>query len=184
MPRIALRRVAFDRVAGIALGALIGLGGLASCATPKAPITFPEQPIQIVAPSTPLDAPVFVRQGPFQRTKANPEGVLFRCRKELNAAKIFSAVLDAPAAEGEPSWELRVAAADYGEVDAYTFEIQGALVRSRELIASYGSKQTLRGTPGAQLTIGAADLGKLVERAIQDMVRQIAADTERLRTTK
>lgn len=164
---------------------LIGLSGLlAGCGPAKSPLAFPEVPIEVVAPGTPLDAPIFVRQGPFQRSKANPEGVLFRFRKELAAAKVFSAVLDAPGADEQTVWELRVGAADYGEPDAYTFELQGALVRSRELIASYGSKQSVRGKPGTQLQINAADLGKLVERAIRDVVRQIAADSEKLRAAK
>jgi len=161
---------------------VVFVGLLVGCASPP-PIEFPTAPIEVVAPGAPLNGSVFVRQGPFQSSRANPEGVLFRCRKELAAAKVFDAVLEEPAADEQDLWELRVGAADYGETDAYTFELQVALVRTRELVGSYGSKQTLRGEAGRPLKINGADLGKLVERAIRDVVRQIAADTERLRST-
>jgi hypothetical protein len=155
------------------------------CAAPPAAVPeIPATPIAIVSPSTPLPAAIFVRKGAFVRTRANAEGVLFRFRKELESAKVFTAVLDAPAAEGQPAFELRLAAADYGEPDAYTFELQGALVREREVIASYVSKQSVRGKTGSQLTIGPTELGQLAELAIRDVVRQIAADTERLRSEK
>jgi len=154
---------------------------VARCATPAAPPVIPTTPIEIVSPSTPLPAPIFVRKGAFVRTRANAEGVLFRLRKELESARVFTAVLDAPAPEGQPAFELRLAAADYGELDAYTFELQGALVREREVIASYVTKQSVKGRAGAQLTIGPSELGQLAELAIRDLVRQIAADTERLR---
>jgi hypothetical protein len=181
MSRLGLGRT-LGRVVGVVVAFLGSL--VAGCGPAKSPLAFPQAPIDIVAPAKPLDAPIYVRQGPFQRSKANPEGVLFRFRKELAAANIFSAVLDAPGADEQTTWEIRVGAADYGEVDAYTFELQGALVRSRELVASYGSKQSVKGQPGTQLTITGADLGKLVERAIRDMVRQIAADSEKLRAAK
>ena len=101
-------------------------------------------------------------------------------RRTLEGAGVFARVLDAPPENAEPSLDLVLIAADFGEPNAYSFELQVLVVRERDPIASYVTKQTLRQTGRGQLTLGPTELGQLAERAIRDLVRQMAADTERL----
>ncbi len=166
----------------IALLASLALGCAAPA--PRAPATPPpaapaaEAPIEIVPPAKPLAVAAFVRPGSFTRSHANPAAISKRLARVLDSARVFSSVLDAPGTA--PSWELVITAADYAEVNAYTFELDALILRSNEFVSSYTSKQSKRTTGKAQLTIVPEELGELAERAIRDVVRQIAADTERL----
>jgi hypothetical protein len=155
------------------------------CAAPPAPTrpaetatATPEATIEIVSPAQPLPVAAVVRAGSFARSHASPTGVSSRFARVLGSAKVFSAVLDAPGAA--PSWELQVTAADYGEPNAYTFELSVLVLRGKDFVSSYATKQSTRQDGKTQLTIGPEQLGQLAERAIRDVVRQIAADTERL----
>jgi len=139
----------------------------------------PSAAIEIVPPARPLEAAIVIRQGSFARTRAKPGGMLAEFRSVLESARVFAATLDAAPTDGTDAWQLLLSAADYGEPNAYTFELQASIVRGKEPIAAYVSKQSARQS-GGQLTIGPAELGQLAERAIRDVVRQIAQDTERL----
>lgn len=154
---------------------------IAGCAPLPPEIESPS--IQIVAPSEPLAVTVAVREGSFDRSRLSPRGVLLAFLQELDSARVFARVLDRQPADADPVWELEMAASDYGEEDAYTLELQVLLLRRRELIATYWAKESLRqeaGT-GRQLALGPEQLAELAQRAIRELVRQLAADTERLR---
>lgn len=173
------RRTLTAALAALALACASG-GPPASrpAAAPSTPEPEAAAPIEIVPPAKPLAVAAVVRPGSFARSHASPAGVSTRFARVLGSARVFSAVLDAPGAA--PSWELQVGAADYGEPNAYSFELNVVVVRGQEFVSSYSSKQSKRTTGKAQLTVGPEQLGELAERAIRDVVRQIAADTERL----
>jgi hypothetical protein len=168
----------------IALLASLALGCAAPTARPPATAPTPapaaDAPIEIVSPAKPLAVAAVVRPGSFTRSHANPTGISTRFARVLGSARVFSSVLDAPGAA--PSWELVITAADYGEPNAYVFELSVLVLRGKDFVSSYTSKQSRRTTGKAQLTVGPEQLGELAERAIRDAVRQIAADTERLST--
>ena len=167
------------------LALLLSLLALACAPTrPAAPPELPTTPIEIVAPAVPLDTPLLVRKGSFVRTRANADALRLRFRRELEAARVFSSVLDAAPPDPAGVWDLILTAADYGEPNAYTFELQALIVQGRDPVKSYVSKQSVRQTGRGQLTIGPTELGQLAERAIRDIVRQLAADTEQLRTAR
>ena len=138
--------------------------------------------VQIEPPSEPLAVTVSVREGSFDRSHLSPRGVLLAFAEELQAARVFSDVRQwSP--DASPIWELELAASDYGEEDAYALELQAVLLRNRLLVATYFTKQAISQAAGqgTQLNIGPERLAELGQRAIQDLVRQLAADTERLR---
>ena len=139
--------------------------------------------IQIDPPAEPLAVAVTVREGSFDRSHLSPKGVLVAFVEELDSAHVFTGVRQwSP--EASPVWELELAASDYGEPDAYALELQAVLLRNRLLVATYFTKQAIRQAAGqgTQLNIAPEQLAELGQRAIQDLVRQLAADTERLRT--
>ncbi len=144
----------------------------------------PAQPsgAQIERPAEPLAVTVSVREGSFDRSHLSPRGVLLAFAEELASARVFADVRQwSP--DASPVWELELAASDYGEPDAYALELQAVLLRNRLLVATYFTKQATRQAAGqgTQLSIGPEQLAELGQRAIQDLVRQLAADTERLR---
>lgn len=162
------------------LGTAIALW-IAGCAPLPPEVESPS--IQIVAPSRPLAVTVAVREGSFDRSHLSPRGVLLAFLEELDSARVFARVLDRQPADADSVWELEMAASDYGEEDAYTLELQVVLLRRRVLIATYWAKESLRqetGT-GRQLSLGPEQLAELAQRAIRELVRQLAADAERLR---
>lgn len=171
-------RIASVVLASLALGCVQGAPAAPQPAQPAPPAAEAEAPIEIVSPAEPLPVAAVVRAGSFARSHASPAGVSTRFARVLASARVFSAVLDAPGAA--PSWELQVTAADYGEPNAYTFELNVLVLKGKEFVSSYASKQSKRTTAKTQLTVGPEQLGELAERAIRDVVRQIAADTERL----
>ena len=173
------------RLAPLALAlALCACAPVATSPSPppaaQTPPAEAESPIEIVSPAKPLAVAAVVRAGSFARSHASPEGVRSRFAKVLGSARVFSAVADAPG--GTPAWELQLTAADYGEPNAYIFELSVLMLRGRDFVSSYTSKQSQRQTGKSQLTLGPNELGALAERAIRDVVRQIAADTARLST--
>ena len=156
--------------------AITWLACAASGAGPAAPA------IQIVPPAEPLGVAVTVREGSFDRSHLSPRGVLGAFAGELESARVFIGVRQwSP--EASPVWELELAASDYGEPDAYALELQAVLLRNRLLVATYFTKQAIRQAAGqgTELNIGPEQLAELGQRAIRDLVRQLAADTERLR---
>ncbi len=159
----------------------IALAWLVSGCAPA--VTQPVAPIQIVLPSRPLDVRVAIREGSFARSHLSPRGVLGAFADEMGSARVFAEVLN-PAPPGSAGgWELELAASDYGEEDAYSLELQAVLLRARELVATYFTKQSRRqraGT-GQELLVGPGQLAELGQQAIRDLVRQLAADAERLR---
>ena len=161
------------RMCVAALFLFLALGCAASAPTPE------ELPIP--SPSQPLEITVGIREGSFVRSHLSARGVLEAFREQLASARIFSEVL--PLASESP-WELELAASDYGEEDAYTLELQALLLHRRELRATYFSKQSLRqeaGT-GREILVGPEQLAGLAERAIRELLRQLARDAERLRS--
>jgi len=154
------------------------------CAAPG-PAPTPEIPtteIEIRSPAEPLAVGVRLQRGSFVRSKSNPDAMLTRFGRVLDSARVFSSVAEAPASDAtKPAWRLILTAADYGEPNAYTFELQALIVRGNDPIANYATKQSARQARG-QLTIGPAELAQLAERAIRDLVSKIAADSERLAT--
>ncbi len=145
----------------------------ASAPTPRElPIPSPPQPLEIA---------VGIREGSFVRSHLSARGVLQAFAEQLAAARIFSEVL--PLAS-ESAWELELAASDYGAEDAYTLELQALLLHRRELRATYFSKQSLRQAAGSgrELLVGPEQLAGLAERAIRELLRQLALDAERLRS--
>ena len=173
----SFRRITSALLVCLALGCAPGAASQSAAAKPG-PVPQAEPPIEIVSPASPLPVAAVVRAGSFARSHASPAGVSGRFARVLRDARVFSAVGDAPGAA--PSWELQVGAADYGEPNAYTFELNVLVLRGKDFVSSYASKQSKRTTGKAQLTLGPEQLGELAERAIRDVVRQIAADTERL----
>ncbi len=167
-------------LAAAALGLLVGACALA----PAPPPMIDGTPIEIVPPARPLAVPAFVRAGSFGASRTNPQGIVTEFADVLRAARVFASVADTPPPEGASgrALELRLAASDYGEPDAYSMQLQVALVRGRELLTQFQTKQSIRQPPGTrrELTIGPVELGQLAERAIRDLVRQIAADAERI----
>jgi hypothetical protein len=175
----SLRRGATAILATLALACAAGGGPSApSAPAPSAAPYEATATIEIVPPAKPLPVAAVVRPGSFARSHASPTGVSGRFARVLGSARVFSSVLDAPGSA--PSWELVVTAADYGEPNAYTFELSVLVLRGTAFVSSYTSKQSTRQTGKSQLTVGPEQLGELAERAIRDAVRQIAADTERL----
>jgi len=139
-------------------------------------------PIQITPPARPVERDVTVREGSFVRSHLTPRGVVENFAEVLGTAKVFRSVLStAPTGKG---WEIELAGSDYGEPDAYTLELEALLLRDRTILATYSTKQSMRQPPGSRkaLTIGPEQLGQLTERAMQDIVRQIATDSERIRS--
>jgi len=161
--------------------ALAGLALLACAtpATPPPPEPAPAASIEIVPPPEPLSFPVVVRKGSFQRSHANADGIALAFLRTLESARVFTAVLGSAPADGSPRLAVVLAAADYGEPNAYTFELQALLVRGTEPLVQYETRQSLRQS-GGQLTVGPSELARLADRAIRDVVRQIAADSERI----
>jgi hypothetical protein len=163
------------------LAALAALA--AACAQPPPPPPQADTtPIPIVSPARPLAVSVVVREGSFSRSHVSPEGMLTGFAEVLDSARVFAKVLNDFPADSSAVWELQMAASDYGEPDGYTLELQVTLLRQRSFLQSYSSKQSIRQPKGTrrQLTIGPAELTQLAERAIRDLVRQIAADSENL----
>ncbi len=151
----------------------LALACAASAPTPRElPIPSPPQPLEIA---------VGIREGSFVRSHLSARGVLQAFAEQLAAARIFSEVL--PLAS-ESAWELELAASDYGAEDAYTLELQALLLHRRELRATYFSKQSLRQAAGSgrELLVGPEQLAGLAERAIRELLRQLALDAERLRS--
>lgn len=137
----------------------------------------------IEPPSRPLAVPVALREGSFDRSHLSPEGVLASFAEELRDARVFNQVAH-PAPQGSArGWELELAASDYGEADAYALELQVLLLHGRELVATYFTKQSLhqRSGTGRELLVGPEQLVELGQQAIRELVRQLAADAERLR---
>src|SRR5262245_37824984 len=95
-------------------------------ATPPAPAPAAEAPIEIVSPAQPLPVAAFVRPGSFTRSHASPAGISKAFARVLGSARVFSSVLDAPGSA--PSWDLVITAADYGEPNAYTFELDALIL--------------------------------------------------------
>jgi len=164
------------------LSLLVGLWGCTPSG-PPAPLEFPSESIAAAPLDEPLEFGVRLQQGSFVRSKSNPEAMLREFGRELRRVNLFTEVRDpgiGPAANAAQSdWRLILSAADYGEPNAYTFELQGLLVRGDEPMQSYASKQSVRQARG-QLTIGPEELAQLAERSIRDLVRQLAGDSERL----
>ena len=156
---------------------------VASCAQPPPPPPQADNtPITIVSPAKPLAVSVVVREGSFSRSHVSPEGMLSGFSEVLDSARIFAKVLGEFPPDGTPFLELQLAASDYGEPDGYTFELQATLLRQRSFVNAYATKQSIRQPKGTrtQLTVGPPELTQLAERAIRDLVRQIAADSENL----
>ncbi len=165
-----MKRAALARVG-------IAITWLACAASPPGPAEPPIEP-----PAQPLGVTVSVREGSFDRSHLSPRGVLLAFEEELESARVFAAVLQwSP--DASPVWELELAASDYGEPDAYALELQAVLLRNRLLVATYFTKQAIRQATGqgTQLNIGPEQLAALGQRAIHELVRQLAADTDRLR---
>ncbi len=166
------------------LDTIVLLGWLVwGCAAPG-PAPTPELPsdeIEIVSPTSPLPVSVRLQRGSFVRSKSNPEAMLTQFGRVLDSAKVFTAITTNPPAESssQVDWRLILTAADYGEPNAYTFELQALIVRGNDPIANYATKQSAKQARG-QLTIGPPELAQLAERAIRDLVRKIAADSKRL----
>ncbi len=161
------------RMCVAALCLFLALACAASAPTPRElPIPSPPQPLEIA---------VGIREGSFVRSHLSARGVLQAFAEQLAAARIFSEVL--PLAS-ESAWELELAASDYGAEDAYTLELQALLLHRRELRATYFSKQSLRQAAGSgrELLVGPEQLAGLAERAIRELLRQLALDAERLRS--
>ena len=163
-----------------ALLAALALGCTAAPPPPATPPAEAAAPIEIVSPARPLPVAALVRAGSFARSHASPTGVSGRFARVLDSARVFSSVGAVPG--GAAGWELVLTAADYGEPNAYTFELSVLILRGQEFVSNYASKQSQRTTSKNQLSVGPEQLGELAERAIRDVVRQIAADTERLST--
>jgi hypothetical protein len=162
-----------------------------ACAPASAPPPNIEtKPIEIVAPARPISIAALVRAGSFSASHVSPEGMVSEFADVLRSAKVFAVVLDSAPAAGAPAprppssppvWELELAGSDYGEPNGYSLELQVAILRQRNLLQTYFSKQSIRAVgTRSQLTIGPPELGQLAERAIRDLVRQLAADSERL----
>ncbi len=165
--------VSDSRMCVAALCLFLALACAASAPTPRElPIPSPPQPLEIA---------VGIREGSFVRSHLSARGVLQAFAEQLAAARIFSEVL--PLAS-ESAWELELAASDYGAEDAYTLELQALLLHRRELRATYFSKQSLRQAAGTgrELLVGPEQLAGLAERAIRELLRQLALDAERLRS--
>jgi hypothetical protein len=155
----------------------------AACAQPPPPpLEMDATPIAIAPPPKPLPVAAVVRPGSFARSRVNPDGIAENFRDVLLEARVFAQVLDAFPPSGPPVWELQLAGSDYGEPDAYSLELSVVVLRQQKLLATYTTKQAVRQAPGSrrQLTIGPPELSALAERAIRDLVRQVAADYERL----
>jgi hypothetical protein len=173
-------RIAALLAAVIAL-ACAGPGVSRPAANP--PPAQPAPPIEIVPPPRVLPITTVVRPGSFSRSHVSPEGVATAFTDALTSAMVFRSVLDGKyPPEGTPFLELELAGSDYGEPDAYTLELQVVVLRQRVLLATYRSKQSVRQRAGSRraLEIGPNDLGALADRAIRDLVRQLAADHDNL----
>jgi hypothetical protein len=143
--------------------------------------------IEITPPAEPLPVGAAVRAGSFARSKLNPAGVLYELESVLTDAKIFRSVVEGAYQSagdlGPDVWEIELAASDYGAENAYTLELQILLLRDRKVIETYRTEQSARQREGvtAQLTIGPPELAELAERGVRELVRQLAADVDRLR---
>ena len=163
--------------------ALVGIAITWLACAASAPGPAPPSRVPIERPAEPLAVTVSVREGSFDRSHLSPRGVLLAFAEELASARVFAGVRQwSP--DASPVWELELAASDYGEPDAYALELQAVLLRNRLLVATYFTKQAIRqgAGQGTQLSIEPEQLAELGQRAIYDLVRQLAADTERLRT--
>jgi hypothetical protein len=168
------------RAAALAVAAL-GLCLCCALGPPPAPPQIDGPPIEIVPPAQPLALAALVTPGAFTRSRVNPQGVRVRFADVLAESRVFSKVLDAAPSAGPAALELEVSGADFGEPDAYSLELTVTALRERRFITSYSTKQSIRQPAGSrrQLTIGPPELGQLAERAIRDLIRQLAADSAR-----
>ena len=176
------------RLVGAAVAAWVASG----CAAPGATLPAPTPVIDggeivIPRPAVPLEVEAAVRAGSFARSRVNPRGVAGQLASLLSDSGIFVGVsgegLEADVPAGVPRWELEVSGADFGTVGGYDLELQVLVLRDRRILATYRTEQRIRQPDGvtSQLVVGPPELGRLAERAIRDLVRQLAENADALR---
>jgi hypothetical protein len=188
-PQSARARASWLRAACVAgtVGALCACTGAAPPETRTPAPLIDTAPIEIVRPATPLPVRATVRAGSLVRSRVNPAGVLYELESVLTDANVFASVIERGyASAGAPDasvWELELAGSDYGGVGAYTLELEVLVLRDRQVLATYRTEQSVRQRDGVKdaLVVGPPELGRLAERGIRDLVRQLAADIETLR---
>ncbi len=194
-----------NRIARI-LGSLLLATSLGGCAYQVIPMS--ETPPAFAPPETPLYLTIAVREGSFEKSALNPNGILEYFANELRDARLFQGVIHPTPPDVTPIWELEIAASDGGiEPNSnfwkgfvsnvlppllfvtylqndYTLELQALLLRNRELVETYRAESVIRHRYQAyankqQMQAEALDL--LARRATREILGKIAADAARLR---
>lgn len=187
------------------MGLLVLLAPLLGCAHEVIEISAPEPLVSAAA--VPLALTVAVREGSFERSRLNPEGVMRYFADELREAHVFQGVIHPVPAGISPAWELELAAVDGGsEPDSnfykaalasallplaffiwlendYTLELEVLLLRERELVATYRAETTIRHRyqlNANRRAMRAEGLEQLARSATLGLLAEIAADAERI----
>ncbi len=184
---------------------LFALLALCGCAYQVIPLG--DEPPAITPPEAPLSLTVAVREGSFDNSQLNPNGILDFFAEELREARLFEGVMYPIPPGVHATWELEIAASDSGvEPDSnfwksflayalpplslgiylqndYTLELQALLLRDRHLVETYRSRATIRhryqtNAPRAKMQAEALDL--LARRATRQILAEVAADADRL----